>query len=82
MEVDVLKWSKRAEPGERVVYFSGSSQHLPKRCQEPALKASDEGLVFLAQRPRSIGGYDYEATRVSPRVARILGIGVPLEQRR
>lgn len=74
MKKDVHTWALAASPGTRVIYHSGIS--LPPSCvSEQALRASDEGLVFLAQRRRRNGpGFDYEATRITRACARRLGL--------
>ena len=75
--MDVTAWAKAANPGERVVYARRSLDDIYlSRDTAPfasAQRAHAEGLVFLAQRRRP-GGFDYEATRISPWVARKLGL--------
>lgn len=74
---NVFPWAKTALPGERIVYATRKAvgnAPFPGSALESAWKAHDAGLVFLAQRSNGAGGYEYEATRVSPQVARFLGI--------
>ncbi len=56
-----------------MVYHTGHLSPPEKECVS-ALKASAEGLVFLCQRRRSVGGFDYEAHRISRRCAKLLGL--------
>ena len=71
--MNVMKWCEDAHPGERTVYYRGQKSP-PEKVALTALKASDAGLVFLAQRRNRWGGFDYEATRVSRHVANLLGL--------
>jgi hypothetical protein len=79
----VYTWALKALPGQKMTYFKCDNKD-PRRTQEDhaslhsAMKASDEGLVFLAQRrilrgPHS-GWLYYEATRITPRIAKKLGV--------
>lgn len=76
--MDVMKWSRDALPGQRVVYYRG---HTIGECSEQhqALRASQLGFVFLAQRRRNGGLFDYEATRISKGTAQRLGLLPPPE---
>jgi len=71
--VNVYEWSLQAVQGDVRVYYSGFQQP-PERDSVAALRASAEGLVFLCQRRRSVGGFDYEAHRISRRCAKALGL--------
>ena len=73
--MDVLAWAKQAEIGERVTYAERTQDDIEGRLYSytlsSAMRAHEEGLVFLAQR-RTTLGWAYEATRISLPVARKL----------
>lgn len=71
--MDVYEWSKNAQVGECVSYFRGETTPF-ERLARPALRASNEGLVFLAQRRCEDGAFSYEATRISRGCAQKLGL--------
>lgn len=72
MSVDVYRWAQTARAGQRVVYARHrlGDPYGPDNLG-PAYNAHLSGLVFLAQR-RIPGGFEYEATRISPEVAKRL----------
>lgn len=72
---NVLEWSQQARPGERIVYHQGETSP-DKATRDAAQAAHDDGLVFLGQR-RTARGFAYEATRISARTARALGLVRP-----
>ena len=79
--MDVVNWAKNFSPGARVVYAHRTLHQEPnKRALESAMAAHEQGLVFLAQRRARGGIWHYEATRVSIKLAKQLGIW-PGEQR-
>jgi hypothetical protein len=72
--VDVYKWALQARRGDTIRYWTNPGDGaLPLILQEPAARASREGLVFLAQR-RAGGRLRYEATRIDERTAELLGL--------
>ena len=74
---NVYAWATAAKVGERIVYATRQPWQTcaaPQRGMETAMMAHEEGLVFLAQRKTLLGGYEYEATRVSKRAAKFLRI--------
>jgi hypothetical protein len=75
--VRVYDWCMNAEVGDRVVYYSsppGGLSQLPASSASSAQEASRAGYVFLAQRRRPEGGFDYEATRINRATAIRLGL--------
>jgi hypothetical protein len=71
--VDVYNWAQGARVGDHVRYHFSAEEPLPRHLVWPALRASNEGLVFLAQR-RVRDGLAYEATRISVETAELLGL--------
>ena len=80
--MNVLDWALNAAVGERVVYAFRTAAEI-EYCVEggrfgknlgTAMQAHREGLVFLAQRRKGTG-FEYEATRISRPVAKMLKIG-------
>ena len=75
--MDVLSWAQSAEVGQRVVYAKRTVADIEYQCERKglpsAMRAHQQGLVFLAQR-RTDDGFDYEATRISPVAAKKLGL--------
>lgn len=60
---DLDSWAKRAYPGERVRYASGTAGFLPKtRLVTQARALYDEGMIDLVQK-RSSTGYEYLAVK-------------------
>jgi hypothetical protein len=77
--MDVRLWARLVEPGERVTYAQRDVWASGGRAETgvgivftSALAASRDGTVFLAQRRVAPGVFAYEATRISPPVAKIL----------
>lgn len=75
--MNLYDWARRAKIGERLRYHSGLLGHLPEALAEDGGRASSEGLVFLAQRRLSDGVCAYEATRITPHCAKLLGLTRP-----
>jgi hypothetical protein len=71
--VNLNNWAQNADVGERVVYHRGVKSPPPAHVTD-GNRLSDTGLVFLAQRRRPEGGFDYEATRISHVAAIRLGL--------
>lgn len=73
--MDVMNWALGAEIGQRVVYTHRNRADIEFNMGRPplisAMRAHFAGLVFLAQRRRK-DGFDYEATRISAPVAKLL----------
>lgn len=72
--MNVYEWSADAAVGARVVYHRGTMGALAPSRRGPAFDAHKAGLVFLAQRRRADGLFDFEATRISRRTALLLGL--------
>jgi hypothetical protein len=73
--MDVVRWAKNFPPGSKVVYAHRSYYQEPnKGALASAYSAHSQGLVFLAQRRGKNGIWHFEATRVSIKVAKQLGI--------
>lgn len=65
--MNVEQWAAEVDVGTRVVYLERGMLDDCRENKAPmqaALRASDAGLVFLAQR-RTTRGFQYEATRIS-----------------
>jgi hypothetical protein len=71
--VDLYRWALGARRGERIRYWTDIGIGLPERFRENAHRASDGGLIFLAQR-RVRGQLHYEATRIGEQTAKRLGL--------
>jgi hypothetical protein len=70
-------WALAAKTGERIIYAHRAHSAVsaePDLVRTDAFRAHTEGLVFLAQR-RTKHGWDYEATRISPKTSKVLALG-------
>ncbi len=75
MKTDVLEWARAAPVGARITYAELRMGEDWREVLGPAgptaLRAHDEGLVFLAQR-RGGSVFFYTATRISERARSVL----------
>lgn len=68
---NIFDWARASEVGATITYHrtradDGGGLSL---IETEAVRAAEEGLVFLSQQRRPDGGLDYRATRISSTVA-------------